>query len=462
MKKTVFFVLLLFTTVQVLAQKSNVRTASSSLNVGKLDKAKEAIDQAVEHEETNEWDKTYFIRGQLYQQMYVHPLETYRKLDPNAPIKAYNAYMKAIELSKLPKNQKGLFDKDYRKSILDELPNLKNILIKYGADQYDSSDYKTAYKAFDKALHIDTFPEIATTDTALIFNAAIAAYNAKMWEEAIQYFNKTKELNYGGAKIYLYTAIAYKELEKNEEYIEELNAGIEAYPDDNQALITELINFFLTNENTNEALKFLNMAIEKDPENYSYHFAKGTLYDKKYVSEMTQVDTLLEEIKRVEKQISKLKLEKVRARSRSARNEKQEEIDKKQELIEKKQEKIEKHKKVADEKLDDAISSYKKSLEIKPDYLNSNYNLGAIYFNQALRILNQAGDIPLDEKDRYDKEVEKAHDKLKQALPYMEAAHKADPKEMTVLQTLATIYLRLQMYDKHKAIKAEIEELKEK
>ena len=48
------------------AQKVNVQSAYNELKNGSLEKAKEYIDQAVNHPETQNWDKTYLYRGQIY------------------------------------------------------------------------------------------------------------------------------------------------------------------------------------------------------------------------------------------------------------------------------------------------------------------------------------------------------------------------------------------------------------
>ena len=45
-------------------------------------------------------------------------------------------------------------------------------------------------------------------------------------------------------------------------------------------MLVELINYYLTAGESEEALQYLNMAKEGDPGNKSYHFAEGTLYDK--------------------------------------------------------------------------------------------------------------------------------------------------------------------------------------
>ena len=42
---------------------------------------------------------------------------------------------------------------------------------------------------------------------------------------------------------------------------------------------------------------------------------------------------------------------------------------------------------------EEAIKAYKKALEIKADYFDANYNLGALYFNQAVQGINAANDM---------------------------------------------------------------------
>jgi len=103
-------------------------------------------------------------------------------------------------------------------------------------------------------------------------------------------------------------------------------------------------------------------------------------------------------------------------------------------------------------KLDMAQASYEKAIGIKPDYIDANYNLGAIYYNKAAKVLDQASNIPLKEQDKFNAEKEKANNLFRTALPYFEKAYSLNNKDVNTLQTLSVIYTKLQMTDKAKEI----------
>ena len=42
---------------------------------------------------------------------------------------------------------------------------------------------------------------------------------------------------------------------------------------------------------------------------------------------------------------------------------------------------------------EDAIVAYKKAIDVNSDYFDANYNLGALYFNQAVNGINEANEL---------------------------------------------------------------------
>ena len=66
--------------------------------------------------------------------------------------------------------------------------------------------------------------------------------------------------------------------------------------------------------------------------------------------------------------------------------------------------------------IEKAISAYENAIKLKPDYFEANYNLGALYVNQAADILDKANDLPLDAVAEYDKEKAKADEMLEKSV----------------------------------------------
>jgi tetratricopeptide (TPR) repeat protein len=105
---------------------------------------------------------------------------------------------------------------------------------------------------------------------------------------------------------------------------------------------------------------------------------------------------------------------------------------------------------------DNAEESYDKAIELKPDYFEAHYNLGALYVNKAAELQQQANDLPLDDVEGYDKLKAEADDLLKKSLPHLEKALEMEPDDTNTLISLKEIYTRLNMMEKLKEVDAKL------
>lgn len=108
---------------------------------------------------------------------------------------------------------------------------------------------------------------------------------------------------------------------------------------------------------------------------------------------------------------------------------------------------------------DKAKEAYQKCIDMDSTFFDAVYNMGVLYYNEAYQMYKDAEKIT-NAKD-YGAAVDAADVILAQALPYMERAHRINPKDRGTLETLKTLYYRMQMNDKYEAIKAELEALPE-
>ena len=109
------------------------------------------------------------------------------------------------------------------------------------------------------------------------------------------------------------------------------------------------------------------------------------------------------------------------------------------------------------EEKDKAIETYKKCIRMDSTFFNAYYNLGVLYYNAAAKMYDAANAIA-DNKE-YEKAKKAADEELALSIPYMEKAHELDPKDINSLQTLKTIYYRLQMMDKFNEVKEKLDSL---
>jgi tetratricopeptide (TPR) repeat protein len=93
-----------------------------------------------------------------------------------------------------------------------------------------------------------------------------------------------------------------------------------------------------------------------------------------------------------------------------------------------------------------AEESFKKALEIDPNYTDALSNLGRVFYNQGVNKQGEANMI--NDTKKYQQELAVAKDFFKKALPYFEKAHQMKPEESEYMIALRGIYYNLDMGDK--------------
>ena len=284
MKRITLLIMLLVSLSPVFAQKGKVTSALNYITAGNLEKAKEAIEQAMTHEKSKDWAKTYYAKGRVLQAVAESKDPNTKKLYENPLPEAFKEYQKAIELDEKGKMEKLVFL---------QYPLLSNDFIQLGIDMFQADKHKEAMEAFEYSLEIGKMPMFdGAVDTNVVFNAGLAAYNAKIWDKAIVYFTQAKNLEYGDPNLYPLMKEVYMESGDTLSAVKCLQEGFKKHPE-NEAVIINLINYYIESDANEEALEYLNIAIESDPDNYSYYFGMGLAYEK-----MDRVDEAIESYKK--------------------------------------------------------------------------------------------------------------------------------------------------------------------
>ncbi len=97
-------------------------------------------------------------------------------------------------------------------------------------------------------------------------------------------------------------------------------------------------------------------------------------------------------------------------------------------------------------RLDEAEKEYLKVLELDSNYFDAVYNLGALFFNEGVKIFEKAQGI--QDQKLYDEEKVKFENMWIKAQPYLEKALKMDPKDKSTLLSLKQLYARTKQNDK--------------
>ena len=113
---------------------------------------------------------------------------------------------------------------------------------------------------------------------------------------------------------------------------------------------------------------------------------------------------------------------------------------------------------------DEAVDAYSNSLGIKADYFDANYNLGALYFNKAVQMVNEANDMwkprMSDDEAAKQKNLEEGGKAMfSTALPYLEKALQVEPDDRETLRSLRDIYARVGMDEKMLEVSAKLKTL---
>lgn len=387
------------------SQNSKVVSAYNYHNNGKLDKAKENIDAAIVHEKTMSSAKAWYYRGNIYIDIYRTEDENYKNLDPDPLNKAYEAYQKSMELD--TKNQ-------YKLDILQRMPIVGEAFFNYGAKLYNDGmtafnandtiqsqiEFDGSVQAFENAYKI--YEETGRVDTTTIYYISIAAELAKDYDKTKNALRTLIEWDYPEPSIYVTMASIFYKQDKNiDSAIYYYTEGRKKYPEDLNIVLNET-NLYLGEGMTQKALDNLVLASSIDKTNPTIFFAIGAKYNE-VVDDTTKTEDM--------------------------RN----------------------------SAFDQAVIAYDKAIELKPDYFDPNYNMGALYVNKAAAVIDKANQLPLDAQDEYDRLKLEADQFLKTCLPYLEKAHELMPDDISTLVSLKEIYTRLRMDEKRNEVDAKLQ-----
>jgi predicted DNA-binding protein YlxM (UPF0122 family) len=405
MKKAAVILIFLISSGICVAQP-DVQNAFNYHNQGKLDKAKISIDKAILNPKAVNNAKTWFYRGNIYIDICRSQDSAYKNLDPDALTKAHEAYMKASELD--TKNE-------YKIDILQRMILVAESYFNDGANKYNlgmnalsksdsiqaKKNFQVSVNSFENAFKI--YESGGRTDTATIYYISIAAELGQDYPKAKSTLLKLIEMQYPEPAIYTSMAnILYKQDNDVEKALFYFSEGRQKFPDNLNILLNET-NVFLAEGMTERALDNLQLAAKFDESNPTIFFAIGAKYNE-IVDDSTRTMEMREEA------------------------------------------------------FTKASAAYKKSIELKPDYFDPNYNMGALYVNKAASLIEIANNLPLTAQAEYDKLKQQANEYLQNSLPYLEKAYELQPTDRSTLVSLKEIYTRLNMMDKLKEINAKLEQ----
>jgi tetratricopeptide (TPR) repeat protein len=404
MKRVFLTIALCITAVSVSFAQKKVVNEANSIAKGtnaNFSEARELIKGALEHAETKDDPKTWYVAGFVEDQQF--SAERMKQLlgqQPNEPV-MYTAltnilpyFEKAYELDQRP-DAKGKVKPRYTKDIKGILGADHVYYINAGAYYFDEKDYQKAYDAFQQYLKISELPmfkgeRVAEKDSNFMmvqFYSAVAATQLNNSDLAIAALRRAKDTDYRANDVYQYLIYEYQQLNDSVNVEKTLEEGLKKFPEEKYYLLN-LINTYIYSNRNEKAIEYLNTAIAQEPGNAQLYDVMGRVYEsglKDYAN---------------------------------------------------------------------AETFFVKALEIEPDYIEALSNLGRIYYNQGVNRLGEANMI--NDTKLYQEESAKAKDLFRKALPYFEKALQQKPDEREYLTALRGIYYNLNMNDEFNAIEAKM------
>jgi tetratricopeptide (TPR) repeat protein len=292
-----------------------------------------------------------------------------------------------------------------------------------------------AFESYKKTIELDSKKEYyieSVQNLSVIseqaYNSGVEEFKNANYDKALEYFEKAAEVStsFGNVDtLAIFNAgLSAENAKNNPKAVEHYTKVIELnYP---QPLIySSLANIYLAEKDTTKAFEIVAQGREKYPEEFALLIAETNLH-----LGAGQTEQAMENLQEA------VKTDPLNPTIHYAVGASYDQMGNKSE----------------------AEKAYLKAIELKPDYFEANYNLGALYVNQAAEIITEANKLKLNDPN-YEVMKKEADDILQKSLPHLETASSLDPKDRSTLLALKEIYTRLSMYDKLKEVNARIEEL---
>lgn len=412
MKKQVIIALALAFSVFSFAQKKELKTVEKAIKNKDFSVAKSLLDNVesmLSGMDDKSKDKFYYLKGKAF---YANGAGSDADLD--------------LAIDNFDKVKSS-----YKVEIADVKQNLINTLLTNSNTQYQSAKYLEAVKGFEKLY------KLIPTDTTYLYYAASSAITGKDYDSAVKNYKRLLELGYTGIeKQYVATNVETGEVEAFPESQRNLfvKAGSHIKPAEKISeskrgeIVKNIAFIYLSQGKTEEALTAVQAARKMNPTDSNLilseanlHFKMGNkVVYKKLIEEALQLDPNNTDL------VFNLGV-------------------------------------VASENGDIAKAKeyYNKVIDMDPVYVNAQTNMAALILDEENTLIEEMNGLGTSNADnlRYDELKSKRTGLYQNAIPYLEAVLKIQPKNTEVAKTLLNIYGAIGDTVKEKEVKTLIDSL---
>jgi DNA-binding SARP family transcriptional activator len=365
--------------------------------------AKGFIDLAAEHPDTKEWDKMFWYKGEIYSALSML-LKEDASIAEISSDDAINTALTAFEMGMKT-------GKKYKVDIRDAANEKRSLFLMLADKEWKAEKYSEAGEAYDYGSRFSS--SIGTIDTTVIYYAGAAYENAEQYEDAARMYDQLAKYDYQGAKGATLAASVHKKLGNTEKSTALLKAAQSKFPNDKDVLLG-LVNAYIDADDAVGAEKALADAIATDPKNEKLHYNSGTIYINIGDQAKKDSDAAEDDVKKAELQEKST---------------------------------------VAYGKAETALN---KALELKPDYVDAQYQLGAHLYNWASQLREQAAFLKVGDP-REEKLNAMAEQKMDSAISALEKYIESEPNDKGILRILWKAYHKKGNAEKAKEYKARLD-----
>lgn len=386
-------------------QKKNVTSAAvenqragRAMSVGDIEGAKKAylsalgyIDLAIAHEDTKDNQKALWLKGEIYSTIATLGEQTQDQELLDAINGSEAGMIEAIAALKkgYPKGKKNKED-------IENTVNRNRALMNTMAGMhYTNKEYAKAAKFYSAQASFQDC--LAKMDTNALFNSALSHDLAEEYESAATIYAKLADTGYKGTKCTVYASAAYRKINQLDKAKAIVAKARENNPTDKDLLL-EVVNTSIEEGDAAGAEKALADAISQDPSNKQLHYTIGTI----------MID---------------LGSKAYKAQSEEGLSE----------------DEIATFKATGDSYYEKAEVSLSKALELDPDYVDAQYQLGAHLVEWAGAINTEASKTDPDDRTTYEALKEQSKNTYKKALVPLEKYITNFPEDKAVLTILFQI-----------------------
>lgn len=299
MRKILAFILLSILPFSfTFAQTDVLKQAKATLKNGDIKELQKMVDKIIVDPSTKDKADTWFVAGRVQQRKSLEQIEKAYLRKPYDTLTIYNSvlnmcqyFLRCDSLAQLEMKPGKInkYRKDNQRAILTDRSNLLNGGIYYynRATEGDTINLSLARNFFSTYVDIvvsDMFAKEELIPQDSIFSqvayyTSLAAMRIGDYASVLKYAPYAEDDATVGQYAMEFMAQAHKQRGDTASWIETLKRGVEKHPQDDY-FFANLIDYYGSHNNYEEALEFANGMLAKSPGNYYYLFIKGFLYQR--------------------------------------------------------------------------------------------------------------------------------------------------------------------------------------